>query len=49
MTDTKAQDLRSVQPDERLPCRGCPASCAHYSVCVGKPWRMTAEVVVPVP
>jgi len=23
----------------RLPCRGCTASCKHYSQCEGKPWR----------
>lgn len=48
MTDTKLQNLQAVQPDERLPCRGCPVSCPHYSVCEGRPWRMTAEVVMNV-
>ncbi len=47
MTDTKTQDLQLAQPDERLPCRGCQASCPHYSACEGKPWRMIAEVVTP--
>jgi hypothetical protein len=42
---TETQDLPPVQQGERLPCRGCPATCPHYEVCDGKPWRLPAEVV----
>jgi hypothetical protein len=47
MTDTKTKDSQSAQQGDRLPCRGCPASCPHYEDCDGKPWRMDAEVVTP--
>jgi|GEM_PF-3441744 len=25
---------------QRLPCRGCKASCQNYATCEGKPWRV---------
>lgn len=30
---------------ERLPCRGCTASCLNYPICNGKPWRLAESVV----
>jgi hypothetical protein len=44
MTETKNEDLQAQQ-DDRLPCRGCPATCPYYRACDGKPWRMAADVV----
>lgn len=26
--------------NQRLPCRGCTASCQYRKVCNGTPWRM---------
>lgn len=45
MADVKTKDSHAVSQDDRLPCRGCPATCPHYEMCDGKPWRMAAEVV----
>jgi len=25
----------------RLPCRGCLTTCKNYSICGGKPWRLS--------
>ncbi len=25
---------------EKLPCRGCTATCPHRDRCEGKPWRL---------
>ena len=47
MIGTKAQDLQPTHQDERLPCRGCLATCPYYQLCDGKPWRMTSEVIAP--
>lgn len=31
--------------NERLPCRGCTASCLNYPICNGTPWRLAESVV----
>ncbi len=29
-----------AEQGQRLPCRGCKASCQNYATCEGKPWRV---------
>lgn len=47
MTQFNAQHSQSAQQEDRLPCRGCQATCAHRYSCDGKPWRMERDVVKP--
>ena len=37
--------LLSTPAVKRLPCRGCTDNCKLYSVCGGKPWRLSEAIL----
>ncbi|MFT6221351.1 MAG: hypothetical protein ACJA0C_000753 [Candidatus Endobugula sp.] len=42
---TSQEESLMSNKHHRLPCRGCMTNCKNYSVCNGKPWRITSDAV----